>query len=211
VWAGPACTPGQGWLLLDGGRIAGTGAAGPPPADEVLDLAGCHVLPGFVDAHLHLTQAAWYPHGGDAWGWRGVADALDAVRAAATAEPAAPWLLFWDAARWRWPQGRLPTAGELDQAAPGRRVLISTADMHRGAVSPAGLAAAGLPVRGQGGEFGDDITRDRRGRPTGELWEAAFGIALQRALTDTQAYTGGGGGAGSRGPALPVPGHHPRP
>jgi len=192
VWAGPACTPAQAWLLVDGGRIAGTGTAGPPPADEVLDLAGCHVLPGFVDAHLHLTQAAWYPHGGDAWRWRGLADALDAVRAVAAAEPSAPWLLFWDAARWRWPEGRLPTAAELDQAAPGRRVLISTADMHRGAVSPAGFAAAGLPVRGPAREFGDDITRDRRGRPTGELWEAAFGVALQRALTDAQDHTGGG-------------------
>jgi predicted amidohydrolase YtcJ len=194
VWAGPACTPGRGWLFLDGDRIAGTGTAGPPPAaDEVLDLAGCHVLPGFVDTHLHLTQAAWYPHGGDAWRWRGLADALDAVRAAAAAEPAAPWLLFWNAARWTWPEGRLPTARELDEAAHGRRILISTADMHRGAVSPAGLAAAGQPVGGQAREYGDDITRDRRGRPTGELWEAAFGIALQRALTDTQTHTGGPG------------------
>jgi predicted amidohydrolase YtcJ len=191
VWAGPACTPAQAWLLVDGGQIAGTGTAGPPPAaGEVVDLAGCHVLPGFVDAHLHLTQAAWYPHGGDAWRWRGLADALAAVRAAAAAEPPAAWLLFWDAARWRWPEGRLPTAAELDQAAPGRRVLISTADMHRGAVSPAGLAAAGLPVRGPAREYGDDITFGRRGRPTGELWEAAFGIALQRALADTQAHTG---------------------
>src|SRR6266566_8446456 len=167
VWAGPAGTPQRAWLLLDGGRIAGTSTTSPPPAaDQVLDLPGCHVLPGFTDVHLHLTQAAWYPHGGDAWRWRGLADALDAVRAAAAAESAAPWLLFWDAARWRWPEGRLPTAGELDAAAPGRAVLISTADMHRGAVSPAGLAAAGLPARGPAGEYGDDITRDRRGRPT---------------------------------------------
>jgi predicted amidohydrolase YtcJ len=193
VWAGPACTPAQGWLLLDGDTVAGTGTAGPPSAaGEVLDLAGGHVLPGFVDAHLHLTQAAWYPHGGDAWGWRGLADALAAVRAAAAADPAAPWLLFWDAARWRWPEGRLPTARELDQAAPGRPVLVATADMHRGAVSPAGLAAAGLPARGG---YGDDITRGRRGRPTGELWEAAFGVALQRALTDTQAHAGDRDGA----------------
>lgn len=196
VWAGPACTPRPAWLLLDGDKVADTGTADPPPAaGEVLDLAGCHVLPGFVDVHLHLTQAAWYPHGSDAWHWRGLADALDAVRAAAAAVPAAPWLLFWDAARWRWPEGRLPTAAELDAAAPGRRVLISTADMHRGAVSPAGLAAAGLAVRGQARDYGDDITRDRRGRPTGELWEAAFGVALQRALTDTETYAGGGVGA----------------
>jgi predicted amidohydrolase YtcJ len=192
VWAGPACTPRPAWLLLDGDRIAETGTAGPSPAaDEVLDLPGRHVLPGFTDVHLHLTQAAWYPHGGAARGWRGLADALDAVRAAAAAEPAAPWLLFWDAARWTWPEGRLPTARELDAVAPGRRVLISTADMHRGAVSSAGLAAAGLAARG----YGDDITRDRRGRPTGELWEAAFGVALQRALTGTEAYAGGGVGA----------------
>jgi predicted amidohydrolase YtcJ len=193
VWAGPACTPGRAWLLVDGGRVAATGGPdAPPAADEVLDLPGRHVLPGFVDQHLHLTQAAWYPHGGDAWGWRGLAGALDAVRAAAAGQPAAPWLLFWDAARWRWPEGRLPTAEELDAAAPGRRVLISTADMHRGAVSSAGLAAAGLPVRGQADEYGDDIARDRRGRPTGELWEAAFGVALQHALTDTETSTGGG-------------------
>ena len=68
VWAGPACTPQRAWLLLDGGRIAGTSTTSPPPAaDQVLDLPGCHVLPGFTDVHLHLTQAAWYPHGGDAW------------------------------------------------------------------------------------------------------------------------------------------------
>jgi predicted amidohydrolase YtcJ len=192
VWAGPACTPRRAWLLLDGGRIAGTGTGPPPAAGQVLDLPGCHVLPGFTDVHLHLTQAAWYPHGGGAWRWRGLAGALDAVRAAAAADPAAPWLLFWDAARWRWPEGRLPTARELDAAAPGRRVLIATADMHRGAVSTAGLAAAGLPARGAGGS-GDDITRDRRGRPTGEVWEAAFGIALQRALADTEAHFGSGG------------------
>ncbi len=195
VWAGPACTPQRAWLLLDGGRIAGTSTTSPlPAADQVLDLPGCHVLPGFTDVHLHLTQAAWYPHGGDAWRWRGLADALDAVRAAAAAESAAPWLLFWDAARWRWPEGRLPTAGELDAAAPGRAVLIATADMHRGAVSTAGLAAAGLPARRDGGS-GHDITRDRHGRPTGEVWEAAFGIALQRALTATETHASAGAGA----------------
>jgi predicted amidohydrolase YtcJ len=194
VWVGPDCTPRSAWLLVDGDRIADVGTGGPPAADEVLDLPGHQVLPGFTDVHLHLSQAAWRPHGGDALHWRGLADALDAVRAAAAADPAAPWLLFWGAARWRWPDGRLPTARELEQAAPGRRVLITTADMHRGAVSSTGLAAAGLPARRADGSDGSngDITRDRRGRPTGELWEAAFSIALRRALADTQAHAGAG-------------------
>ena len=149
VWAGATCTPRPAWLLVEDDRVAALGEhEQPPPADDVLDLVGCHVLPGFVDVHLHLSQAAWFPRGGDALGWRGLADALRAVRVAAGAEPDAPWLLFWCAARFAWPEGRLPTAAELDQAAPGRRVLISTLDMHRGAVSSAGLAALGFPGTG---------------------------------------------------------------
>src|SRR6266545_1268755 len=191
VWAGASCTPRAGWLLVEDDRVAALGQTQPPPpADEVIDLTGSHVLPGFVDVHLHLSQAAWFPHGGDGMAWRSLAEALHAIRVAADAAPAAPWLLFWRIPRFAWPEGRLPTAAELDQAAPGRRVLVSTFDMHRGALSPAGLAALGLDTpRGVGG-FGADVTRDRRGRPTGEVWEAAYGIALQRALADTAAQHG---------------------
>jgi len=91
-------------------------------------------------------------------------------------------------ARWKWPEGRLPRAAELDEAAPGRRVLVSTLDMHRGAVFSAGLATLGI-TDGDSARFGGDFSRDRRGWPTGELWEAAYTLALQRALTDLVAYT----------------------
>jgi predicted amidohydrolase YtcJ len=192
VWAGTACTPRAAWLLAEGNRIVAIGdeddGRGPPPTDERFDLQGGHVLPGFVDVHLHLSQAAWFPLGVDALPWKGLADALHAVRVQAAADPDAPWLLFWRAARWTWPQGRLPTATELDDAAPGRRVLVSTLDMHRGAVSSAGLATLGL-TNEAAARFGDDVTRDRRGRPTGELWEAAYTLALQRSLTDLSAQT----------------------
>jgi predicted amidohydrolase YtcJ len=198
VWAGAACAPRRAWLLIEDGQVAAIGASDgeqPPPADEVVDLADCHVLPGFVDAHVHLSQAAWFPLGGDGFAWPSLSDALHAVRAAAAADPQAPWLLFWNAARWQWPEGRLPTMGELDAAAPGRRVLVSTLDMHRGAVSSAALAALGLPRAGQAGDLGGDITRPRRGRATGELWEDAYGIALQQALTATIAYAADAGAA----------------
>jgi predicted amidohydrolase YtcJ len=190
IWGGAACAPARGWLLVEGDRIAGVGAEGEPapPADRVLQLPGCHVLPGFVDVHLHLSQAAWFGRGGDGSRWRTVGEALDAVALAAAASPQAPWLLFWNVARWTWPQGRLPTASELEAAAPGRAVLISTSDMHRGAISAVGLEAAGLAGSVAQATFGDDLSRDRRGRPTGELWESAFGIAVQRALADCAAH-----------------------
>ena len=196
VWAGATCTPRPAWLLVEDDRVAALGETDQPPADDVVDVAGCHVLPGFVDVHLHLSQAAWFPHGGDAMAWRSLAEALRAIRVAADAAPAAPWLLFWRTPRFAWPEGRLPTAAELDEAAPGRRVLVSTLDMHRGALSSAGLAALGIDQRA--GEFGEDVTRDRRGRPTGEVWEAAYGTALQRVLADTAAHRGEQGALAAR-------------
>jgi predicted amidohydrolase YtcJ len=196
VWAGAACIPRVAWVLIDRDRIAAIddepGAVPPSDVDERVDLTGGHVLPGFVDVHLHLSQAAWFPLGVDGLGWASLADALHAVRAQAAADPAAPWLLLWRAARWTWPEGRLPSAVELDEAAPGRRVLVSTLDMHRGAVSSAGLATLGLG-NGDSARFGGDISRDRRGRPTGELWEAAYTLALQQALRDHVEHTRQGG------------------
>jgi imidazolonepropionase len=45
-------------LVIDGGRIAWTGAATrAPAADDRIDAAGRAVLPGFVDSHAHLVFA----------------------------------------------------------------------------------------------------------------------------------------------------------
>src|SRR5947209_3416374 len=42
-----------GWLRVVETRIAGVGRGDPPPGDEVVDLAGGYLLPGFVDLHMH--------------------------------------------------------------------------------------------------------------------------------------------------------------
>src|SRR6266545_144319 len=117
IWSGAACSPHAGWVLVEDDRIAAVGeasergAALPSPIDERLDLSGCHVLPGFVDVHLHLSQAAWFPLGVDGLDWASRADCLHAVRVQAAADPAAPWLLSWRVARWRrpgWPRSGSP-------------------------------------------------------------------------------------------------------
>ena len=45
----------RGDLLIRDGRIASVGETG-PTADIVIDAAGCAVLPGFVQTHIHLCQ-----------------------------------------------------------------------------------------------------------------------------------------------------------
>jgi cytosine/adenosine deaminase-related metal-dependent hydrolase len=47
-----------GDVLLAGGEVAAAGpAVTPPPGAEVVDVAGCLVLPGFVQAHVHVVQS----------------------------------------------------------------------------------------------------------------------------------------------------------
>jgi len=55
----------DGWVLLDGDRIAATGTDAPPPADTVLDVTGRTLTPGFIDLHAHGGGGAAFDNGAD--------------------------------------------------------------------------------------------------------------------------------------------------
>ena len=59
----------QGWLLIEDGRITGVAATSEQPepvlapTTEVRDVAGLHVVPGFVDMHVHGGGGAAFSAG----------------------------------------------------------------------------------------------------------------------------------------------------
>ncbi|MCC2317476.1 amidohydrolase [Cellulomonas chengniuliangii] len=139
-------------LLVEDGVVAWIGADDTADgiarrADEVVDLDGALVAPGFVDAHAHLLETGFALDGvalDRAAGVRSLADALAAVHDAAQRLRGGEPLLGhgWD--EQAWPEGRAPRLDELDQAAGGAPVYLARVDAHSAVVSSSFADAAGL-------------------------------------------------------------------
>lgn len=134
-----------------GGEHA-TALAGVP--DRVIDLDGALVVPGFVDAHVHTTDAGLAISGVDLTGARSLAQCLTEVRAYAAENPGGVlWGHGWD--ETNWPENRPPTRAELDEATGRRPVYLSRIDVHSALISSAlaetvadGAALAGWSTTG---------------------------------------------------------------
>lgn len=104
------------------------------PGARVIDLDGAFVAPGFVDAHVHATATGLHLTGLDLTGVRGAGDLLAAVRTAG--RPGEVLIAHgWDESTW--PDPRLPSRTELDEAAGGAPVYLSRVDVHSALVSTA--------------------------------------------------------------------------
>lgn len=145
-------------ILVDGATIAWIGADDTADglvarADEVVELDGALVAPGFVDAHVHVLATGLALEGIDLSSGAGagsLADVLAAVHR--TAEDARhgpshawaqPLLGFgWD--DHGWPEGRAPSLDDLDRAGGGAPVYLARADAHSAVVSTLFADVAGL-------------------------------------------------------------------
>jgi hypothetical protein len=157
-------------------------------ATEVIDLSGRTVCPGFIDAHQHITLAAWYARGVDLHGCRSAEEAMERVAAGAAEIPGDGWLFAYNYTPRAFMPRRGLTRHALDRVAGDRPVLVMHFSFHEAVVSSAGLRAAGID-RETPDPFGGRIVRDRHGEPTGELLEMAVGRV--EALARRSAADGG--------------------
>jgi predicted amidohydrolase YtcJ len=133
-------------------------------ADEVIDLDGKLVTPAFVDAHVHAAQTGAALTGLDLTGTTSLTGALDRLAAFTAGLPADAVIdgTGWD--ETLWPEGRPPTAAELDRAAGGRRVYLSRIDGHSGVVSsaliPVAQEAEGYDETGRVERAANHVVRD---------------------------------------------------
>ena len=101
------------------------------PLTESLNLKGRTVLPGFIDAHMHLTMYARSRLELDLRGAATLDAAVELVRLRAEQAPAGQWIIGrgWD--KNLWSQGSVPSSAPLDAVAPQHPVAFGSTPTTR--------------------------------------------------------------------------------
>ena len=181
----------MGFVALSGDRIV---HIGPPeeladwrgPGVECIDVSGGAILPGFIDAHLHLLLMAEIAVQIDCspGAVSTFTEILDKIREEARRVPAGSWIRAagYDDTKLA---GAPFTRRELDAAAPDHPVFVAHVSVHRGVTNSLGLARGSIGEETPdppGGQLGRDPGTQRL---NGLLYEeAAFRYGLE-ALSDT--------------------------
>lgn len=193
----PNC-PTASAIAIDGDRVVAVGgpelldAFGPGARRD--DMSGRIILPGLTDAHLHFEKYALGLQKLDVE-TKTKAECLRRVAERAAHMPAGKWLLGhgWSlrlpAVRGKTEEAAWPTAADLDKIVPDRPVYLTARSLHAVWVNSMALHMAGIGI-GSPDPPNGKILRDKRGRPSGVLLEAAMGlvekIIPQPSLIDIQ-------------------------
>jgi predicted amidohydrolase YtcJ len=147
-------------------------AAGPDA--EVVDLGERAVLPGFIDAHHHISLAALYGGAADCRPphTRSIDDLARRLRDVAASLPKGEWVLGHGYDDRALRERRHPTRADLDKACPDHPAVAMHFSYHACVANSRALELAGIG-RGTPDPAAGWIERGRRGEPTGRLLETA--------------------------------------
>jgi predicted amidohydrolase YtcJ len=151
------------WLLTDDRHVQRVGAGDPPPADRVVDLPGTTIVPGFIDAHVHITSVGASEDDRDVEVVRSSTELLELARSRVASEGGVTLLSGFDESRWDDPT--FPTIAALDAAASTPLVIRRT-DGHLALANTAAIHEADV-----GSTTGAE--RDEAGELTGRVTEEA--------------------------------------
>lgn len=144
----------------------------------VVDLGGKFVMPGFNDAHLHLSAGGFEKMEVDLVGTKSLAEMKQ--RIADRAKTAAPgtWVngRGWD--HTKWTEQVLPSRQDLDAVTAGHPAFFGRVDGHIAVANSAALKSAGID-RNTKDPQGGKIDHDAQGEPTGILRDAAMGLMMK--------------------------------
>lgn len=182
--ARPGEPPFDGGVAIIGDRIIAVGgdaalrSIAPPDAQQI-DVDGRLILPGFIDPHNHLAFTGAelasvdvrYP------GVASIADLVDRIAEVAERTPDGTWIRAVGVNPEQFPDGRLPTRWDLDEATRVHPVLVQHMSGHHALANTLALELRGVD------EYvadppGGRLVRDDRGRVTGYCLDAAQALVV---------------------------------
>lgn len=164
-------------LIIEDGKIKWVGRYEDMPQTkeaEVIDIKGRCVLPGFVDAHMHvgmmadqIDQISCLPPAINS-----VKELVDEVRNRSAGLEEGKWIEGWGFDENKFPEKRLVNRYDLDMATKEHPVSITRTCSHIRCVNSKALELAGID-RNTPDPEGGEIQKDSYGEPTGVLIENA--------------------------------------
>jgi len=182
VWTGDPDNPEASDLAVADGRLLFVGEDASLYIDDdtrVIDLDGRRVLPGLIDAHVHIAGAAASFDSLDLRVATSRDDLLNIVRDGAQDLPRDAWVVGRGWSAESWPDRRPPTAEEIDEAAGGRPAVLTRMDGHSLIAGKTALEMAGVTKDGPDDPPGGEIGRRADGAPDGALYEQAMGLVTR--------------------------------
>jgi predicted amidohydrolase YtcJ len=142
------------------------------PETKVVDLGGHFVMPGFNDAHLHLSDGGLQKLNVDLFGVKSLDQFRERVLAGVEKAKSGDWILGggWD--ETTWPVNALPSRWDLDEVSGGHPILLDRVDGHLAVANTRALQLANITIASRDPE-GGKIDRDANGQPTGVLRDTA--------------------------------------
>ncbi|MDD3212961.1 MAG: amidohydrolase [Eubacteriales bacterium] len=117
------------------------------PKTEMIDLAGRTLVPGFIDAHMHLAiYSLFFKVTIDIAGDK--APSIEAIRELVRKEVArkkpGEWIFLWGYDQNKLAEKRHPTKADFDDIAPGNPLMCTRACGHMSVANSAALTLAGI-------------------------------------------------------------------
>ncbi len=156
------------------------------PSTRRIDAQGGTVIPGLIDAHVHMRGLGDLLETFDLRFVKTPAEVAAIVKQAADKLPAGEWVRGrnWDQTNWG---GVFPNADDLSKAVNDRPVYLTRVDGHAGWANRKAMEVAGL-TKDTPDPPGGQIIRDKDGNPTGVLIDRAQGLVTRKipGLTNVQ-------------------------
>jgi predicted amidohydrolase YtcJ len=154
------------------------------PNTRRIDAKGAAVIPGLIDAHVHLRGLGDMLETFDLRFVKTPAAVAEIVKGAAAKLPAGEWVRGrnWDQTNWG---GEFPNADDLSKVVNDRPVYLTRVDGHAGWANRKALELAGIDKSTQDPP-GGQIIRDKAGNPTGVLIDRAQQLVTRKIPAITQ-------------------------